>query len=273
MYTRLLLVTTLLCFGTICLSQKNCDRPDPLENYLFNKMVVRDITFAIVGEATPTSGVKVDVSKPEAIISLLNVPPDKIWKIPSGLIPDLVTFDFKGGIVAQNFNIFRGGGNFGTAFEAKPSLHYIPAASRLKFGTCDVAKPAALLIKAKNQLVQDGVSALRDSLAALEAIRQYYLDTVALTKAERQKSVSLSSPQKLLVRYFISKFLKVDALRALPPDTVSLFCPLKKAEYVNPQNGVPLIKNDSYLSEIDDTYKKYVKSEETIDKDIQQIMI
>jgi hypothetical protein len=78
-----------------------CKTDDPLSEGVFDKMVVQDITYAIIGEATPVSGIKVDVSKPEAMISGAFTPK---WI-------DVISFDFKVGSVDKNATIFKGFGN------------------------------------------------------------------------------------------------------------------------------------------------------------------
>src|SRR5688572_25254672 len=79
-----------------------------LPDTAFDRMVIRDITFAIVGENTPVTGIKIDVSKPEGTIS-------GMFPLRKGTSATILGFELKGGVTDKNFSFLKGLNNANSA--------------------------------------------------------------------------------------------------------------------------------------------------------------
>lgn len=147
-------ICTLNSFG------QNPSNDGILDNKCFDQMIIRDITYAIFGESTPTSGIKVDLSKPEATITgIFN--PGKSF---------LVGLEFKGEVVDQRFGILQGNSNWNSAFELKPSINWMPAWSS---GMYLPSRKA--IVKAQNQLLVDKSEMQNDTAKIMVLIYNKHL--------------------------------------------------------------------------------------------------
>jgi hypothetical protein len=174
-----------------------------LEPQAFDKMIVRDITYAIVGEQTPTSGVKLDISKPEATVSGVFERKDKLVA--------LIGFDFKGGITDRNFSIFKGFNSFNTAFEARTSFHIIPAVSSASYGTSSEAAARRYVIGLNNTLLQQKVDLFRDTFYVAALIRRQHLGMLYIGKSEADiLPTTLNDGQKRIFLFFGRKLFDCD---------------------------------------------------------------
>lgn len=233
-------------------SEDKCETKLPLPPNAFNKMIVQDITYAIIGENTPVSGIKVDISKPEATISGVFKP--KKDKTPW----DLFSFEFKGGATDRSFNLFKGFNSFNTAFEFRPSFHFIPAKSSATYGYCEEARPKTLIIDAKNRQVKRNATSLIDSFYVIALIRKHHLDSIpGLVDSKTALSTVSNTPDsslKKIILHFLKKIKKNDALTIdgnLSIDSI-LKANMRKASIVNNEINI-----DTYYDDVNEFYKKY----------------
>jgi len=220
------------------ITDKNTEK-DLLPQDTFDKMIIQDITYAIFGESSPVSGIKVDITKPEATIS--GVFQSK--KNPSLLIG----FDFKGGITDKNFSIFKGQNTFNTAFEFKPSVHIIPSWNSAKYYTDD--KP---ILKVRNQLIEEESRKLTDSFYVMALIYNKHLKKFPklLYTNENLPTDPITETQTKLLIYFIKKTLKDYNLDL--KESSSLDALLNSVPQADENN-----MNATYNDNIFKTYKKY----------------
>jgi hypothetical protein len=250
-----------------------CNIADPLPDEAFNKMIVQDITYAIVGESTPVSGLKVDISKPEATISGVFAP--KRSKIPW----DLFSFEFKGGVTDRNFSIFKGFNSFNTGFEFRPSFHFIPALNSANYGTCDEARPKLMVTHAKNKLVQQYATAITDTLKAVTLIRNHHLavfNELTSTTIDLPTEANITDSQKKVVVHFIKKFTKNEEAKI--DDSIQLPELLKLLPQASRKEGEIDIDNNiiNYKDEVIEAQMKYEKlykvlGTDTVDKMIKNV--
>jgi hypothetical protein len=153
---------------------------DPLPDSLFNKMIIQDISYAITGEAIPVTGLKIDVSKPEGIISGA-FPIKKMGALKN------ISFDIKGGVTGQNFNFLKGFKNVSGAFEARPSFHFVPSCSSGKYGYPPKSTQNKLLVIANNRLVDQEYSLIKDSLDVIKLLKDYHTEPLTDIKSGIEK--------------------------------------------------------------------------------------
>jgi hypothetical protein len=160
----------LILFPSLASAQttKNFKNIDPLPAKAFDLMIVQDITYAISGEATPTTGIKVDITKPEGTISG-SFGPKKHW-VPWSLF----TFELKGGVTDRSFNLFKGFSSANSAYEIRPSFHFTRGNSS-KYGHNPEATRKKLVVYAKNEQVNLHSQILADSFAVISRIREIHL--------------------------------------------------------------------------------------------------
>src|SRR5687768_14590427 len=136
------LITVILLGASKAFSQL----PDPLPDSAFDRMVIRDITLAIVGENTPVTGVKIDVSKPEGTIS-------GMFPLRKGTSQWILGFELKGGVTDKNFSFLKGFDNANSAYEFKPSIHFIPNWNSAAYGYNPHATLNKRIVLARNSIV------------------------------------------------------------------------------------------------------------------------
>lgn len=229
-------------FFSAAQGKSDTDEDGLLPTKAFDKMIIEDITYAIFGESTPVSGIKVDVSKPEATISGVFQPKKK----PSLLFG----FDFKGGITDKNFVILKGDniGNFNTVFELKPSLHIIPAWNSAKYYTRE--KP---ILVHKNDLIEKETQKLVDSFYVVALIYNKHLTNFPdLLDDDDAIPQTLDAEQKKTLIHFIKKSLKDDALILNSSQTEDELLDVIQPAKVDDMDN-------TYKDNIRNMYKKYKK--------------
>lgn len=170
-----------------------------LDDGVFDRMIIQHISYAITGENTPVTGIKVDLSKPEATISGVFPLVEDGWL--------LFGFDLKGGVTDKSFSILKGYSQLNTAFEFRPSIHLMPAFSKAKFHPSKVP-----LVIAKNELVRKEIEALEDTCHVWKAIYSAHLRHFP----ELQDKVSISElnlRQVKLLLNIMRDVLKVDTTK------------------------------------------------------------
>lgn len=244
-FTFTILLVTSFCFLAQAQDKKDQKKitdmnteKDLLPPATFDKMIIQDITYAIFGESSPVSGIKIDITKPEATIS--GVFQSK--KKPSVL----VGFDFKGGITDKNFSIFKGQNSFNTAFELKPSVHIIPSCNSAKFYGVD--EP---ILRVRNQLIEKETRKLTDSFYVMALIYNKHLKKFPklVYTNENLPADSITETQTKLLIYFIKKTLKDYNLDLNESSLDALLNSVPQADENN--------MNATYNDNIFKTYKKY----------------
>jgi hypothetical protein len=233
---------------TTCFAQTQADSnviPAPA----FNRMIVQDITYTIVGENTPTSGLKIDVSKPEATASGTFVP-KKDW------IPwDFFGVEFKGGVSDRNFNFFKGSfSSFNTAFELNTSFHFIPYWNSTKYGSDKEDIFRKKIIIAQNELVKRSTASLIDTFYVVTRLINRHLYTV---KGEEE-----SLPEEVAAETITHKKIAIHLIRKLRDnDSLAISDSLSLSEILNylpPANDTHgSIDIDTYNNEAELLYIKY----------------
>lgn len=223
------------------------DDDNVLEPKAFDKMIVRDITYAIVGEQTPTSGVKLDISKPEATVSGVFERKDKLVA--------LIGFDFKGGITDRNFSIFKGFNSFNTAFEARTSFHIIPARSSASYGTSSEAAARRYVIGLNNTLLQQKVDLFRDTFYVAALIRRQHLGMLYIGKSEADiLPTTLNDGQKRIFLFFGQKLFGWDGSYDLDDGLVTFLHGVPQIATADGQHHPERFKED--VITLYDRYKK-----------------
>ncbi|WON93800.1 hypothetical protein [Sphingobacterium sp. UGAL515B_05] len=143
-------------------------------------MIIQDISYAITGEAIPITGLKIDVSKPEGTISGA-FPIKNLGALKN------ISFDIKGGVTGQNFNLFKGFKNVSGAFEARPSFHLVPSWSSGKYGYPPKSTQNKLLVIANNHLVDKEYSLIKDSLNVIRLLKEYHTEPLTNIKSKTEK--------------------------------------------------------------------------------------
>ncbi|MNI01212.1 hypothetical protein D3C73_540460 [compost metagenome] len=144
-------------------------------------MIIKEISYAITGEALPVSGLKVDVSKPEGVISGA-FPVKNMW------IWRNFSFDIKGGVTDKNFNFLKGFKNISSAIEARPSFHLVPAWSSGKYGYLPEATHNKLLVLANNSVVDQAYICLKDTLDVINLLKEYHTAPLKNIKSRSQQA-------------------------------------------------------------------------------------
>lgn len=191
------LSTIFLLINNIAFSQDEVDgSEDLISQSSFKQMVVQDITYAIIGESTPVSGIKVDISKPEATITGLF----RLENEPSVILG----LEVKGGVIDNNFNVFNKGiSSFNTAFELKPKLHLILPGNKAKYYSRDT-----LLVRANNLLYRSQMPLQRDSFYMAAILYNHYLSNFEDSEYTDQtlpNDQNISISQKMILIHFIKK--------------------------------------------------------------------
>lgn len=250
--------------GTIPALAQESTLEHPLDPKAFNRMIVQDITYAIVGETTPVSGLKIDVSKPEGTISGM-FPTHKKW------IPwDVFGFELKGGVTDRNFSFFKGGFSSGnSAFEIRPSFHGFTWLNSAKYGTKSEAWPKLKVLHAKNSLVTINKGKITDTVYV---VTQLYNRHLAILGDPQKLPEGIPAPNdnhKKIAAMLIPKIIKQPNLN-IDPYTNSwdeILAYLPQAD----TTGAGDVILDHYNDDIAVLYRKYAKIyeglyEETLDK-------
>jgi len=200
----------------------------PLSDTAFDYMIIEDITYTIFGENTPVSGVKVDVTKPEATISgFINF--EKKTSI-------LLGFNFKGGITDKNFSIYKGLNSFNTAYEFRPSIHFIPNFNSAKYIKDN---PQKLLIDARMDLNDIQIKKLRDTLIIMTLIYNHHLAKFPnLIDSSIVLPSVLDTFQKQLLIAFIKKINKIDDTSLNQENLDSLISVVNKVKIENDSTSI-----------------------------------
>ncbi|RYD59165.1 MAG: hypothetical protein EOP56_02740 [Sphingobacteriales bacterium] len=252
--TMLLVMTWQLAFARK--GEKDCVSKDPLPKDIFNRMIVNDITYAIVGEHTPVSGIKVDVSKPEATIS-------GVFRPKKDKAISLIGFEFKGGVTDRNFSFLKGNGEFNTAFEIRPSFYIIPERSSGKYGVCPAASSMSDLINARHDLADKNRLALRDTFNVLAFLRHHHMAPLTdWEAAPALAAASLTDAQKEILIYFIETSQGSPGFGLTKDKSTAQI--LAKMPDLNAPGGSTDMKK--YNDKVFLAYEKYKKAEEDADE-------
>ncbi len=288
MYTKPL---TLIAIGLTCLlstaagQTKKSDPKKPntvkkidddrlLPGKAFDRMIIQDITYAVAGENTPVSGVKIDLSKPEGTISGM-FPIKESNKTPFVKWFDIIGFELKGGVTDKNFSFLKGFNSANSAYDARLSFHYIPYWNSANYGDCsgeDEVKRSVVLVR--NRLVDMKYQRLQDTIVTMNILYNYYFKNVTDSTVNTQ----LSTEQKDIAAYLIPKILgKPDlTINANNETTGAILSRLGVADttqemsvdsVTNEVRTYILIKPNSFYETIVELNKKYQKLKKTFDDD------
>lgn len=248
---KLLLAVWLITTIPVFSQQKLTPLPGPL----FSKMIVRDITYAITGEATPASGIKVDLSKPEGTIT-------GTFPTPRHKYLDLFGFEFKGGVTDKNFSLLKGFKTFNTAGELKLLFHYIPYSNSAFYLPGQVP-----ILVSKLKLLEDKQTAVKDSFYAIATIFNRYISTNFADAKEKDES--LPEPERLnpyVLMYFLSRHVYGATMSDAQNATQWLTC----VQTALPANDGSI---SNYLPLLFADYEKYKKLAQTIGEEVDKAAI
>jgi hypothetical protein len=228
-----------------------------LDQKAFNRMITQDITYAITGESTPVTGIKVDISKPEGTISAMF--PLK-WK--GHLAPDIFSFEFKGGVTDKSFSLLKGSGSAASAFEFKPSFHFFPAISSAFFGRPPGNIPAKSQAINKKNSLKDEKSRTLDTIYTMTLLYNHYLKNIGVVKPlPKNYTAALADQQaiaaKLIPTLINQPALNIPAVSSLP----SILANLPQAQ-VDANN---VLTSATFNNDLINLFKKYEKRYEGID--------
>lgn len=226
-------------------------------------MIVNDITYAIVGEQTPVSGIKVDISKPEATVS-------GVFRTKKDWVPwALFGFEFKGGITDRNFSFLKANGDFNTAFEVRPSFHVIPPWNGGKYGSCPDAGAKAALVNASNDKAEAHRAAVRDSFYAVALIRRHHMVPLTDWDDEVTLPATTSDAEKRILIYFIETFQGKPGLGLTTNNTLDQI--LAKMPALGTTSSVADMTK--YNDKVFQAYEKYKKADKEADEALVNTMI
>lgn len=243
------LTAAMLLSALPVLSQSTADPHQDLFSLAFSRMIVQDITYAIVGENAPISGVKIDVSKPEGTISAMFPNKKTRWYFPF----DIFGFELKGGVADKNFSFFKGT-NANAAFEFRPSFHTITWWNSAKYGFGNEAKANKNLVIANNDLVIAQFDRQVDTFFVVKELYNRHLKALNNDKSE-PAGITLQEKHCKIAAALIPKIIKNDKLTIdsnLPWDTI-----LSKLPVATVAGGH--IDATTFYAEIVEMYKKYEK--------------
>ncbi|WP_332736852.1 hypothetical protein [Flavihumibacter sp.] len=241
--------------------ENECKVRHPLEPYVFDRMIIQDITYAIAGENVPVSGLKIDVTKPEGTIS-------GFFQLKKKWV-DIISFDIKGGVTDRNFSIIKGYKNFNTSFEVRPSFHIIPANSGAMYGICDVAKQNTRILNAKNDLLEIYKANVVDSLYVITALRNRHLGD--LTKIDSLPIINLKSKEDTirLLRIFQEFLRKIKNDNEIKiPENETLMEAINRLNMAKMQQNDIDIAPESYNDLVQELYIKYKKHYKNLEEDV-----
>lgn len=217
--------------------------PKLLPNEAFNKMVIQDITYAILGESSPVSGVKIDITKPEGSISGI-IRPRKDGAV-------FINLELKGGVSNSRFSIFKGQNNFNTNFEVKPSIHIIP-----KWNSAKYRKYNEPILTAKNDLIELNTGKIKDSCLVATIIYNRHLKKFPDLIENQPIPQSPSIRQTSILKNFVKKILKDDSLQFNGLTFNDILDLIPEADDTR--------MSDTYIDDVVELHKKYSKKEEEI---------
>lgn len=235
-----------LLFTTTSYAQDEKLIPDSV----FSKMIIDDITYAITGENTPVSGFKIDVSKPEGTVSAMfpTKNPKVLW--------DIFSFELKGGVTDKNFSFLKGVNSANSAFEFRPSWHFITYHNSAKFGTEPPDGPSAQILSAKNFLVYAKAERSIDTFYVATALYNHHLAILQQPKVLPNVPGNTDA-QKRIAAYLIPKLVH-------DPDLVidikqSLAAILSSLPAATMDAKTNLMDPGSYKNDVVELYKKFKK--------------
>ncbi len=257
-------LVVIVLMGTISAAAQESTLEKPLDPKAFNRMIVQDITYAIVGENTPVSGLKVDVSKPEGTISGM-FPTDKKW------IPwDIFGFELKGGVTDRNFSFFKGGFSSGnSAYEIKPSFHRITWLNSAKYGRKSEARPKMKVLHAKNSIVTINRNKIIDTVYVINQLYNHHFAILGDPQIPSKEIIAPNDKHKKIAAILIPIIIKQPTLNIDPYtnswDEILAYLPQADTTVTGK------IILDKYNDDVTVLYKKYAKIyeglyEETLDK-------
>ncbi|TPG58008.1 hypothetical protein [Hymenobacter nivis] len=242
----------------------------PLPPKEFDAMIIQDITYTIAGESTPTSGLKIDVTKPEATVSGAFPTPNLAWA-------DFISFDLKAGATNGNINLLKGYTSVNTGFEFRPALHYIPAVNKAKYGSGENAKTNAILVNARHDITLANKKASRDSLLMMALLRDHHLSKVESIPPVIPADSAVTPQQKKILIHFIETYTKKTNLglsEASSVDTILAKAPVADTiTTVEKGKSHKDIKPGTFLGKLVDDYAKRAKQHKNLDKNTSAELI
>lgn len=233
-----------------------------LTDECFDKMIVQDITYAIFGESSPVTGIKIDISKPEATISGFFQPKrNSSW---------LLGFDFTGGLTNKNFSLFKGKKTLNSSFEIKPSVHFIPNWSdgnydntRKKYAT----KKRSEIVEFDGMLIDKHINNQSDSFYMIAILYNHHIDNIKSIGTVNISDQTASLPitavidsntdLKDILLYFISELSHIPSYDN-SNTLVEILSEVPQANY-DTIAGVNIIDAKTINDKIYSEYKKYKK--------------
>ncbi|MES2827379.1 MAG: hypothetical protein V4687_04470 [Bacteroidota bacterium] len=254
---KLLKMVILVPLLALSVTLKAQDKVKVLPPEAFNRMIVQDITHAITGESTPVTGIKVDVSKPEATISGMFPLKSKRW-----FAPDIISFDLKGGVTDKTFSFFKGSGSAGSAYEFKPSIHFFPAWSSAFFGKPPKNIPAKTYTISKNNLVVAEKNRVLDTIYTITFLYNHYLKNVKIYNPYPRDYSPVDSVIDSIAANLIPKVLNQPGLK-LPGglDRANILSYLPQTD----TDGDNLLKPGTYYEKLIILFNKYEKRYDNLD--------
>lgn len=180
-----------------------------LDPFTFDRMIRQDITYAITGESTPITGIKLDISKPEGTIS--GMFPLKKNKLKISVF----SFDLKGGVSDKSFSLFKGDGYPNSAYEFKPSFHFFSNFNAGKYGKKydlenQIKKASVLTSNAK---VDAENKILIDTIYVVTRIYNQHLKNLKIAKPIPSEITGASDEHKKIAAVLIPKLLNQPNLK------------------------------------------------------------
>jgi len=143
-----------------------CQTDDlPMNSSDFNAQIQTDIEYAIFGESNAFSGIKVDLVKPEASVSGVFKKKDWEWS--------LFGLELSGKVKNNEFSLFKGFRDAGSAFSLKGSLHR--AAFRCQNNSRGFLNQDKLIYEAEIARLNKLINAKQDSFCVAMKIFNLYI--------------------------------------------------------------------------------------------------
>lgn len=277
----LTIIVSLFCINSNASGGNNDVRQPvnhPLSDTAFSKMVQNDITYAILGDNSPTSGIKFDLSELSGTINGTF----PIKRNPSYLFD----FSIKAGGTDQNFSILKGK-DISTTFSFTPTLYrMIKGFNNAKYYKTN----EFVIVKANNLVVEKKMNALKDTFNVVDILYNNHLKEVfeinSICKkakgTQKRKSadeeIDLLSKNnyKSILLHFVSKIPEIDAEELEGMNVQEILDRIGQAKllpYETDENNKVVcddinIDPSTYYKEIVDFYIKYEKLNKSLENEI-----
>jgi len=227
---KIVVVAFFAMFQLVAFCQKEKDKgiEGILDDEVFDRMIIQEISHSITGENAPVTGIKIDVSKPKGTVSG-TFPLNKEGSLLFG-------FDLKGGVTDKSFNFLKGYSALNTAFEFRPALYVMPSMSGGKH-----LPSKAVIVIAKNDLVKAQFSAMQDTFKVMRSIYIAHLINFPKLQDDVPPPAPLTPLQIQILFALVRDVLKADLHGLI--DTSSEAAILAKVPQIESQN----LSNDEHM--------------------------